>query len=471
MAEQAIAAPRWQPSLRRRLLAFLLIPVGLLLLLDALLTYGVALAYSNRVHDRDLSDDAVALAQMLRSDPLEGGLSPQARFLLEYDPDGRNYFSVSSQRHGVLVDNARFRQPPAPAVGQPPRLFDATLGPRALRAASVSLHPDADPSDTLTVSVAETLRDRHRRAREILMMAVPLQTLLILGVLSLVWFGVNYGLRVLNPLTARLAAREHELTPIGEADVPSEILPLTRTIDGLFERLRGVFALQERFVADAAHQLRTPLAGLRLHVDSALADGSPHTVKEALDHIRQLTMRTARTSAQLLALTRAQSPLGAPAAHEPVDLSRLVPEVIGLRIKEALAAGVDLGFQGGHGPLYVSGDAASLHELLDNLIDNGLRYAGRRSRLTVGIVALPQGVRLRVEDDGPGVPPELIARLGERFFRVPGAGAEGTGLGLAIVERIAERHGAEVRYHGVSPRGLRVDVLFPATSLEETVQA
>ncbi|HET6803949.1 MAG TPA: ATP-binding protein [Frateuria sp.] len=464
MTEQALAAARWQPSLRRRLLAFLLIPVGLLLVLDAMLTYGVALAYSNRVHDRDLGDDALALAQMLRTGHLEDGLTRQARFLLEYDPDGRAYFSVRSRRRGMLADNARYRQPPAPAAGGAPLLFDTALGTRPLRAAVVSLHPGADPSDTLTVSVAETLSDRHRRAREILLMAVPLQTLLILGVLSLVWFGVDYGLRVLNPLTARLAAREHEITPIGETDVPREILPLTRTIDGLFARLRCVLEVQERFIADAAHQLRTPLAGLSLNVESALAEGTPQAVKEALGHIRQLTLRTARTSAQLLALTRAQSPLGAPTAWAVVDMARLVPEVIGLRLRDALAAGVDLGFQGEHVPLFVMGDAGALHEMLDNLIDNGLRYAGRGRNLTVGLTATPGGVRLHVEDDGPGVPDELLPRLGERFFRVPGTAQEGTGLGLAIVQRIAERHGARVSYQRATPHGLCVAILFPATT-------
>ncbi|MGN2251942.1 sensor histidine kinase [Frateuria sp. GZRe12] len=464
MADQALVAARWQPSLRRRLLAFLLIPVGVLLVLDAMLTYGVALAYSNRVHDRDLADDAQALAQMLRTDPMQDGITPQARFLLEYDPDGRAYFSVRSQRRGVLADNARFDQPPAPPPGRPPLLFDTVLGPRPLRAAVASLHPDAEPSDMLTVSVAETLSDRHRRAREILMMAVPLQTLLILGVLSLVWFGVDYGLRVLNPLTSRLAAREHEITPIGETDVPREILPLTRTIDGLFARLRCVLEVQERFIADAAHQLRTPLAGLSLNVESALADGTPQAVKEALGHIRQLTLRTARTSAQLLALTRAQSPLGTPTAWTAVDMARLVPEVIGLRLRDALAAGVDLGFQGEHVPLYVTGDAGALHEMLDNLIDNGLRYAGRGTNLTVGLAAAPDGVRLHVEDDGPGVPDDLLPRLGERFFRVPGTAQEGTGLGLAIVQRIAERHGARVAYRRAEPRGLCVVIVFPATA-------
>ena len=463
MVEVAAAARRSaQPSLRRRLLAFLLIPVGVLLLLDALLTYGVALAYSNHVHDRDLGDDALTLAQMLRGDRLEDTVSPQARFLLAYDPDEGSYFSVRSRLHGVLADNAQYRQIAPPPVDQPPVLYDATLGSHKLRVAAVSIHPDFDPRDTLTVTKAETLADRHRRAREILLMAVPLQTLLILGVLSLVWFGVDYGLRVLQPLTARLAARGREITPIGEEDVPQEILPLTRTIDALFMRLRDTLALQERFIADAAHQLRTPLAGLSLHVERALADDSPQTLRDALGHMRRLTLRAARTSAQLLALTRAQSPLAEPATHVPVDLARLVPEAVSLRVPEALAARIDLGYHGPPGPLPVNGDAASLHEMLDNLLDNALRYAGPGSSVTVSLVASPGGgVRLRVEDDGPGVPDALLSRLGERFFRVPGTNEEGTGLGLAIVQHIAERHRATIRYLRTAQHGLSVEVQFP----------
>jgi two-component system sensor histidine kinase TctE len=342
-------------------------------------------------------------------------------------------------------------------------LYDTRLGARRLRAATVSIRPAADRSDTMIVTIAETLQDRHRRAREILLLAVPLQTLLILSVLSLVWFGVRHGLRVLRPLTARLAARESELTPIGEIDVPLEILPLTRTIDALFARLRAAMAVQERFLADAAHQLRTPLAGLRLHVDRALADSDPAARRDALEHIRQLTLRATRTATQLLAMTRAQSPLTAPSVHVPVELTRLVPETVGLRVHEALAAGIDLGYQAPPAPLCIRGDAAALEEMLDNLIDNCLRYAGRGSTVTVIVLALSDGsVALRVEDDGPGVPDALLTRLGERFFRAPGNREDGTGLGLAIVQRIGELHGASVHYRRAPQQGLSVEVHFPA---------
>ena len=454
---------RLRPSLRRRLLLFLLVPMAALLMLDALLTYSVALGYANRVHDRDLSDDALTLAKMLGNDRLGSELTPQAKFLLEYDPDGRSYFSVSSSRRGLLAGNRRLPQLAHPAApGTAPTLFDTEIDHHPLRAATVQTLSDQSGGDELTVTVAETLRDRHQQAREILLLATLMQTLLILSVLSLVWFGVNHGLRVLDPLTARLAARSHELTPIGRDDVPQEILPLTRTIDALFGRLRSMLALHDRFIADAAHQLRTPLAGLSLHVERALADPRPSTVSDALAQIHRLTRRAARTSSQLLALTRAQgSPLDDFDGHL-LDLGQLIPEAVAQRVPEALAAGVDLGYQASAGRMWVVGDHPSMLDLLDNLIDNSVRYAGRGSTVTVSLHADEEhAIVLSVEDDGPGVPPQLLPRLSERFFRAPGTGEEGSGLGLAIVQRIAERHHAEVIYRLGEVRGLCVEVRFP----------
>lgn len=458
-------APPRRPSLRRRLLVFLLIPMAALLLIDSILTYGVALTYANRVHDRDLSDDALTLAKMLGNSRFGNVLSAQARFLLEYDPDGRSYFAVHSSKRGLLAGNGDLPQAPVAAFGgKSSTLYDTRIGRHILRAAAVQIAAQQDPGDTITISVAETLRDRHEQAREILLLATGMQALLLLSVLSLVWFGVSHGLRVLDPLAARLAARSHELTPIGGSDVPQEILPLTRTIDALFGRLRSMLALHDRFIADAAHQLRTPLAGLSLQVDRALADPRPETVTDSLKHIQRLTMRAARTSSQLLALTRAQASPLETVDRSRLDLARLVPEAVSMRVHDALAAGVDLGYQGpARQPLCILGDASCVYDLLDNLIDNSVRYAGRGSTVTVSLQARADGgASLGVEDNGPGVPPELLPRLSERFFRGPGSSnEEGSGLGLAIVQRIAERHHAEVIYQLAEEHGLCVEVRFP----------
>lgn len=434
-----------------------------LLLLDALLSYVVALRYANRVGDSDLANDVRSLAQLLQTQHLNGTLSEQARFLLEYDPDGHNYFSIVSSRRGMLTRNGSFPGI-APPVGNAPVLFDSHLLRHPLRAAAMSIRSTANPNDALTVTVGETLHTRHERAKEILLLTIPMQALLIVSVLSLLWIGVTRGLRILDPLTRRLALREHELGPISDSDVPKEILPLTHTIDALFARLRQVLAAQERFLADAAHQLRTPLTGLRLHVERALDDPDPDTLRDALRHIQSLTRHATRTSVQLLAMTRVQSPLLEPSAHTPFDLDALMPETLAPRVYEAMRSNTDLGYQGPGHPAWVRGDPASLTELVSNLVDNALRYAGAGSRITVSVDDGAEDiVTLVVEDDGPGVPAELMSRLGERFFRVSSCSADGTGLGLAIVRQIARQHQARVRFENALPHGLRVTVSFPST--------
>ncbi|GGA35500.1 sensor histidine kinase [Dyella nitratireducens] len=451
-------------SLRRRLLTTLLVPLTALLLLNSLITYLGALIYANHVHDVNLVNDTLTLVQLMTNKSPDGQVTPQAQFLLEYEPEGRNYFSVFSEHHGLIAGNPVLKPPRGLfADGHAPQLYDIQIERHALRAASIQMVNPREPDDQLEVTIAETLHDRHQEARQILLLSIPAQALLIVAAFLLVWLGVSTSLRQLEPLTNQLANREHGLAPIGDADVPVEILPLTRTIDGLFARLRGMLALHERFIADAAHQLRTPLAGLSVHAERAQASSDPTTIKDALNHIQRLILRANRTSSQLLALTRAQTAEHEAGDTERLDLATLIPELVGQRVHEALAAHIDLGYEGPAGPLHIDGDRHRLQELLDNLIDNSLRYAGRGSVMTVSLDRENRHICLAVEDNGPGVPPSWIERLGERFFRVPGSEEQGSGLGLAIVQRIAEWHEARVRYRsGSDGRGLRVEIIFPA---------
>ena len=459
-------------SLRRRLLTTLLVPLMLLLMVNSLITYVGALIYANHVHDKDLINDTLTLVQLMASESPDGRVSSQAQFLLEYEPEGRNYFSLYSHRHGLIAGNPAVRPPSGMSRhGGDPLLYNVQIDAHPLRAASMLMSNPLDPSDPLEVTVAETLRDRHQEARQILLLSIPAQTLLIIAAFLLVWLGVRTGLRQLDPLTEQLANREHDLAPIGDASVPVEILPLTRTIDGLFGRLRGMLALQERFIADAAHQLRTPLAGLSVHAERAQASSDPETISDSLNHIQRLIQRANRTSSQLLALTRAQTVEHEAGDTEPLNLAIAVPELVGLRVHEALAAGIDLGYDGPSGPLWIDGDRHRIQEMLDNLIDNGLRYAGSGSLMTVSLAREGGDICLAVEDNGPGVPPSWIERLGERFFRVPGAQEEGSGLGLAIVQRIAEWHNGSARYMTGGEGGLRVEIVLPAKHAQKNGDA
>ncbi|MES1955079.1 sensor histidine kinase [Salinisphaera hydrothermalis] len=448
-----------RPSLRRRLLLFLLVPMLIILTADAVITYVVALSYANRVHDEDLADDARTLATMLQTRSLKGTVSPQARFLLEFDPDGHNYFAIRSPQRG-LIAGSRVLPPVAalPKPGQAPRLYDTHIGHTALRAATMTIDAPNHGQGVLEITVAQTFQGRRQVARQILLLNISLQVALISVLLLLVWLGVRFGLRVIDPLTQRLRRRDHDLSPIEDDDVPVELLPLTHTIDALFARLRDIMALHERFIADAAHQLRTPLAGLRLQVERALQHADDPRAVQALEHIQQLTGRTARTSVQLLALTRAEA---RPMQKVPVDLRVLLPELAGQRVPEAIEQEIDFGFETTDERAWVDGDSIALQEALDNLIDNALRYTPRGGTVTLALTASPDELCLQVDDSGPGVDADILPRLGERFFRAPDNRRSGTGLGLAIVRHIVLKHQGSLRFERSPLGGLGVRISLP----------
>ncbi|MGB7757516.1 MAG: sensor histidine kinase N-terminal domain-containing protein [Salinisphaera sp.] len=448
-----------RPSLRRRLLLFLLVPMLVILTTDAVITYFVALTYANRVHDEDLADDARTLATMLQTRSLKGTISPQARFLLEFDPDGHNYFAIRSQQQG-LIAGSRILPPVAssPQPGQAPRLYDTHLKHTALRAATIAIADPKHNHGILDITVAQTFQGRRQVARQILLLNISLQVALSSVLLLLVWLGVRFGLRVINPLTRRLSRREHDLSPIEDDDVPVELLPLTHTIDALFARLRDIMALHERFIADAAHQLRTPLAGLRLQVERAMHYADDPRAHKALEHIQQLTGRTARTSVQLLALTRAEA---RPMQMAPVDLRTLLPDLAGQRVPEAIEAEIDFGFETTHDVAWVNGDAIALQEALDNLIDNALRYTPRKGTVTLTLSAESDALCLQIDDSGPGVDADVLPRLGERFFRAPDNRRSGTGLGLAIVRHIVMKHQGTLCFERSLLGGLSVRICLP----------
>lgn len=455
-------AHRRQPSVRVRLLLFLLVPAAILLLAGGACVYVVALRYSDHVHDRDLALSTIGLARTLADEHSDGHLARETARLVEFSPGGHIYFSIRSMRHGLLSGTrANLAVPPAGAAGASPVLYDAAIDGVPVRAAAMSIPAPRERGDRLVVAMAETREDRQLRAREILLLTIPVQATLIVAMLALVWQGVRFGLRSLEPPIRRLEKRGRNLAPISGPDIPIEILPLTRTIDGLFERVRALVALQERFVADAAHQIRTPLAGMSLQVDRALASRSERDTRDALAQIARLNKRLARSATQLLALARAQVPDAAAGRLVRLDLSAWLAEALAQRVPESLRAGVDIGYQDGDEAAIIDADPGALQELLDNLIDNALLHAGKHGSITVDLHRDGDSVRLAVDDDGPGVPDDMLPRLGDRFFRAPDAVEGGSGLGLAIVKRIADAHHANLRFCRSAFGGLRVEVRFP----------
>lgn len=450
-------------SLYRSLLLYLSVPLTVLALLAGLVTYEMARYYANRAHDAQLVEQVDSVVKLMDKQPETfRAFSPQALFLIQYDPDGFQFYAITSAHKGVIAANFKPPAPSLPATVNEPVKLSTIREEHHLRLASRSFHPRVDPSDTVMVTVGESFTDRRRWAQRILLLTIPTLLLMVVGVFFVVRSGVDTGLRQLDPLIARLRRGDALHKPLLDADVPSEVAPLAGTIDNLVSNLREALAVQSRFIADAAHQLRTPLAGLRLHSERALADPRPEVLEDALGHVSRLTDRTSRIAEQLLSLARVQSVQAT--APQCVDLAVIIPEMVGERVPDALRAGVDLGYESPQqGAVFAMIDPAALHEALDNLIDNALHHAGRGHVATVSLSQRDGTIELAMEDDGPGVDDELLARLGERFFQVAG-GNGGSGLGLAIVEEVLSRYDGQVRYARASAGGLRVELLLPAAN-------
>jgi two-component system sensor histidine kinase TctE len=242
-----------------------------------------------------------------------------------------------------------------------------------------------------------------------------------------------------------VAARSHlDLSPVApHDDVPGEVHPLLQAINDLMARLDEVLTFQNRFIADAAHQLRTPVAGLKAHIEVALREDDPAQTRQALAHLYTAVERMSRLVSQLLSLARNEPSTVKKLELAPVDLSRLVFDTTMEWVPEAYKKDIDLGFEGEGPHVTIKGDVMRLTELINNLLDNAIRYSRRSGKVTVRVLAHPRP-RVSISDDGPSIPIEERQRVFERFHRLLGSHTDGSGLGLAIVREIAALHHADV---------------------------
>jgi two-component system sensor histidine kinase TctE len=315
-----------------------------------------------------------------------------------------------------------------------------------------------------TVQVAETTNKRAKLARNIVLSSLVPELLIAALTLVLVWFGVKRGLAPLEDLSDEIRARSaRDLRPIDPGHAPEEARPLVGALNQLFGQVAGASSNQQRFLANAAHQLRTPLAGLQAHTEIALAQGVPAENRAQLEQVHRATIRTARLANQLLALARAE-PGGSRLDSARVSLRSVVEDAADEWVHRAMEKEIDLGFE--LADVDVSGDALLLREALVNLIHNALEYTPAGGRVTVRTALRNNRPVLEVEDDGPGIPAAERDKVLERFYRVAGTPGTGSGLGLSIVREIAAAHRAEIEIGAGESRsgtsiGCRVGLTFP----------
>ena len=448
-------------SLRRQLLLWLLLPQLVLWAVGGLLAYRFALSNVEKGIDQSLAQSVRALARQVK--PIGSGLlidfPKAAQDVLEQDPTDRLSYMVSSPPGKFVLGNQSL---PQPRVSQTligtPVFYRGTLDGKPLRIASLDLrYGDADSPQTMRVQVGKSLTVQERVARELV--ADMLAPLLVLGVVLsvLVYAGVRRGLAPLTRLTTQLASRAVDARqPIGEAQAPSEVHALVQAINSLLQEVEQQVHQEKRFLDDAAHQLRTPLAGLISQVELAQQEASDPALAERLVKVHTGAQRSAHLVHQLLTLARTENHV----RRMPVDLAALAREVAREWTPRALSSGMDLGYEGEQS-LMIKGDELQLREALNNLINNALRYTPSGSAITLRVERTEPGASLSVEDNGPGLTREEIAQAFQRFWRgnqQPG----GCGLGLAIVKEITRRHGGEAVVEAVRPHGLRVTLKLHA---------
>jgi two-component system sensor histidine kinase TctE len=314
------------------------------------------------------------------------------------------------------------------------------------------------------ILVAERVTVRDVFAREIILRMVLPQGMLILLAGLAVWYGVGRGLAPLSTLRKEIESRSHrDLSALPEEQAPQEVRPLIHAMNGLLARLGSAIEAQQRFIADAAHQLRTPIAGLKTQTELALRQTQPGDVQVTLRQLQTATEQSTRLINQLLSLARAEPGARHEHAIERLDLARLARDTTTEWVPRALARKIDLGYDSGDNPAWVVGDSFLLGELLRNLLDNAIRFTQEGGQVTVRVAGRADAVVLSVEDNGPGIPDPERERVFERFYRVLGTGvAEGCGLGLAIVREIALSHHADVALAtGAGGQGTVLRVTFP----------
>ena len=448
-------------SLRVNLLRLLIPSVAAMLAVGSVAAYYLSIDPASNAYDQALVNSAIALSGRVRIQ--EGhpvfDLPSAAEAVVRTDKYDKIYYVIRDPQGGAMAGDEHIPLPPAGLRADEGVIaYDAAYRGERLRVVTL-LVPCGNA--VCTVNVAETTIKRERLALNVLLGSVLPQALLAILTLALVWFGVTRGLIPLARLSEEIGERSpRDLRPINERGAPSEAKPLVSALNQLFGQVDEANRNQQRFLANAAHQLRTPLAGLQAHAELALSQPVPDACRAELEYVHSAAIRTARLANQLLALARAEPGGNRFSELSSVDLRQVVEECADEWVHRSMARDIDLGFD--LTQVIVPGDAFLLRELLANLIGNAIDYTPGGGHVTVRTGITGGEGCLVVEDNGPGIPVGEREHVLERFYRLPGTSGTGSGLGLAIVREIALAHGARVEIgEGPEGSGCSVRLFFP----------
>ena len=453
-------------------MAWLAGPLLVLWAVSTVVDFDIARRFVNLAYDRALLEAAQDIGRQVRviNERIYLDLPDVALQMLQTRESEQLYYLVTGPGRDYVSGEPDLPLPvddTLQAVSDRVRYYDDLFRGKAVRA--VSLRVPGQPGSgqgAVEIQVAENITVREEFARLIIARMVLPQGLLILLAGLAVWYGVGRGLAPLSTLRREIQSRSlRDLSALPEGQAPQEVQPLIRAMNDLLARLAAAISAQQRFITDAAHQLRTPMAGIKTQTELALRQDRPDDVQATLKQLHSATVQTARLVNQLLSLARAEPGAGRAHLREPLELVALARDTTTEWVPRALERNIDLGFDSPLAAARAEGDAFMLKEMLNNLLDNALRYTQPGGQVTVRVTREPRGYQLTVEDNGPGIPDAERERVFERFYRVLGSGADGCGLGLAIVREIALSHGGQATVAaGADGSGTVARITLPAAA-------
>lgn len=464
-------------SIRRFLLVLLLPGLGAVFAGELWLAWRTASEAADAAYDRSLLGAVKSIDSSIST--ASGGLGVELPYRMleffELTAQGQVFYRVATEDGLVEIGSADLPPPPQPLMTGQPQFHEGEYVGQAVRVGSYARElnpPLAGQSEPqrVVIQVAETLEARNDFRRSLVLQSLARDVLLMLAATGLLALAIAWAMRPLDQIRQEVDARDpQDLTPMDDTGAPAEVRPLVQAINHHIERNREQTEARRRFIDDASHQLRTPLATLATQVAYAQRENDPAQQREVLDNIRQQLDETIRQTNQMLSLARADS---APAQRQPFDAVALAEALIRQWWALARDQGVDLGLDAPDSPIPLQGEPDLLREALSNLLHNAIRHGGAGCQVTLVVRGEPGGrVQLTVVDNGPGLPPGELARAGERFFRGSGVSQPGSGLGLAIVRTVAQRHGGQMRVNGgPEGRGLAVTLDLPVSPSAESNQ-
>ncbi len=465
-------------SIRKQLLVWLLIPLSTIAASSTFIAYNAAILLAREIYDKGLLNSADSVIARVRH---KGGkvlvdLPPAAQSILKHNYRDTFFYQIYTMDGKRIAGDGTLPFDRGAIDFDKPHYSTRILNGKEVRVLTilfpVASHfadetPDDDDDDnskpeTLILEVAETRNARREIVTHIVVSVLLPQLILIICGGIAVWFGIKQGLYPLQQLSKVLSSRSPtDLSPVSESTAPIEVRPLVGAINGLLKMLNDEIERERRFVANAAHQLRTPLAGLKTYADLALKMNEDPSVNSVLAQLHTGINRMSNLIIRLLTLARAEPGVASQTARQSIDLSEIVSSVTEDLVPLSIEKKVDLGFESPPEAIFIDGDPVGLRELVTNIIENAVIYNKEGGKVTVRLSKL-RSPSLSVEDNGPGIPENERELVFERFYRILRDGASGSGLGLSIVKEIANSHGAKVEVKGGSEGvGTCFTVTFP----------